>query len=368
MAMKNTISNLEIKNFKSIKDIKISCKRINVFIGEPNVGKSNILESLSLYVAEFSGYNSLFLKDYLRYEKLSNLFFDQDRKNVISVESNLGNVYMNYHLNSINQYDIIVTPPIEELNQILFPQNYSLHDRESSFYNQVVKHREQISQFSVQPFYSSITDGIFNNGKRSFGYESPFKRYIFKSLTEHTSHFPLFLNPPFGDNLYTILESNPVVYNEATHFFSKYGLDLLIDTENNKLDIQKRVGNRVYKIPYSLAADTLQRIIFHLAAIETNNNSVLIFEEPEAHAFPKYISLFADKAIESKSNQFFIGTHSQYLLTPFIEQCPPEEIAIFLCTYENYETKIKELSNIEIGNIMKRGIDLFYNFSALENE
>ena len=42
------IEKLSVKNFKSIKDLSIDCKRINLFIGEPNTGKSNILESLGL--------------------------------------------------------------------------------------------------------------------------------------------------------------------------------------------------------------------------------------------------------------------------------------------------------------------------------
>ena len=134
----------------------------------------------------------------------------------------------------------------------------------------------------------------------------------------------------------------------------------------NKLDVQKRVGNRVYKIPYSLVADTLQRIIFHLAAIETNNDSVLLFEEPESHSYPPYISDLADKIIEKKDNQFFIATHSPYLLTPFIEQCSLDEVAIFVCTYKNYETKAKVLTKEEIENIMETGIDLFYNIDAFK--
>ena len=31
---------LEIKNFRSIRALRLDCKRINVFIGEPNTGKS----------------------------------------------------------------------------------------------------------------------------------------------------------------------------------------------------------------------------------------------------------------------------------------------------------------------------------------
>ena len=42
----NHIENIEIKNFKSIRHQKIEgCKRINVFVGPPNVGKSNVLEA-----------------------------------------------------------------------------------------------------------------------------------------------------------------------------------------------------------------------------------------------------------------------------------------------------------------------------------
>ena len=42
------IETLEITNFKSVKHLKLPCKRFNVFIGEPNTGKSNILEALGL--------------------------------------------------------------------------------------------------------------------------------------------------------------------------------------------------------------------------------------------------------------------------------------------------------------------------------
>jgi hypothetical protein len=44
------IETIEIKNFKSIRHQRIEgCRRINVFIGYPNTGKSNILEALSVF-------------------------------------------------------------------------------------------------------------------------------------------------------------------------------------------------------------------------------------------------------------------------------------------------------------------------------
>ena len=141
-----------------------------------------------------------------------------------------------------------------------------------------------------------------------------------------------------------------------------------MDTVENKLDVQKKVGSRVYKIPYSLAADTLQRIIFHLAAIESNTDSILLFEEPEAHSFPPYVAMLAENIVENKDNQYFIATHSPYLLQPFVEQCDPSEIAFFLCNYENYETVAKRLSDEEVGELMSIGMDLFYNMKAFTDK
>jgi AAA15 family ATPase/GTPase len=42
------ITKLFIKNFKSVKEAELECSKINVFIGEPNTGKSNILETIAL--------------------------------------------------------------------------------------------------------------------------------------------------------------------------------------------------------------------------------------------------------------------------------------------------------------------------------
>jgi AAA15 family ATPase/GTPase len=48
--MENLMKYVNIHNFKSISDLELEdCRRINLFIGYPNVGKSNVLEALSLF-------------------------------------------------------------------------------------------------------------------------------------------------------------------------------------------------------------------------------------------------------------------------------------------------------------------------------
>ena len=68
------IDKLSIRNFKSIKELDLDCKRINLFIGEPNTGKSNILEALGLL--SWCGYINTGLIEYVRFQGLDNLFYD----------------------------------------------------------------------------------------------------------------------------------------------------------------------------------------------------------------------------------------------------------------------------------------------------
>ena len=70
------IKRLTIKSFKSIKSVELECNRINVFIGSPNTGKSNILEALS-YLSYFFSPKSKHgsnLEDFIRFDHRSVYF------------------------------------------------------------------------------------------------------------------------------------------------------------------------------------------------------------------------------------------------------------------------------------------------------
>jgi len=78
------IENLRIWNFKSIRDLNLKCSRINVFIGEPNTGKSNILEALGML--SFLGHGGG-LKDFIRFETMPDIFYNK------SIEDPIGGYY-----------------------------------------------------------------------------------------------------------------------------------------------------------------------------------------------------------------------------------------------------------------------------------
>lgn len=68
------VNQLEVKNFKSIRKIDFPCKKVNVFIGGPNSGKSNIIEALCLMSQGVVG--QALSKEVLRYNSIADLFFD----------------------------------------------------------------------------------------------------------------------------------------------------------------------------------------------------------------------------------------------------------------------------------------------------
>jgi AAA15 family ATPase/GTPase len=148
--------------------------------------------------------------------------------------------------------------------------------------------------------------------------------------------------------------------------FERYGQKLQLRMDERKLEIIKDQDGVIYSYPYSSVADTLQRIIFYLAAIESNDDAVLLFEEPEAHSFPVYVSKLGRRIVESRNNQFFIDTHSPYLIDGILEDMLTDdaqagELAVFAAYYEDHQTKVHQLTDEEIHSIRNDSIDVFYN-------
>jgi len=357
--MDNSVNSVEIQNFKSIKNLTFEAKRINVFIGKPNVGKSNILEALTLLGP---GYSSMkdpnYLKDFLRFEETSNLYYDDDINKDILVSA--GDYFACLkHFNEASDSYFLVNTRERELLNILKNSNNSrlIHDK---FY-------ESINSDSPSEYERLY---ILPNSVSSFNilssYNSPFKKYDFKNLKSINHKYSKYLVPPDGNNLFWIVYHNPSLTEEIGFILDSYGLQFTLYQKEGRFEIEKKVGFKTYKYPYSSLADTLQRLIFYYAAIDSNENSILILEEPEVHAFPPYTRSLGSRIVNDKKNQYFITTHSPYLLESLMENPEKDEMNIFLTYYENYETKLKLLSTEELNELTKFGYDIYFNLDQLQ--
>ena len=292
------ITNLEIKNFKSIKHLKLDCKRVNVFIGEPNSGKSNILESLALQSQ--NAISGAFLsKDIFRYKTLGNLFYDSNINNPIEVKTDEKVAVLEYatRVNGTidNRFNFFLDKEKDKDNYI------------------IIAHDGKIERNPA-------------NGNTNVHY------YKFKNLEKFQESWMPHLSVPFGENIPTLLLSNTELKKWVSSLFRSFGFKLMLKPTEGDMSMAKEVNDELYEYPYFTISETLQRLIFYSIAIKSNQNSVLIFDEPDSNMFPFYIKEFAERIADNETNQFFISTHNPYFLGSVLEKTAIEDIAVFINT------------------------------------
>jgi len=357
------INQLSIKNFKSIKELEFEPKRINVFIGAPNVGKSNILEALSLFSVPYINNSENKFENLIRFENLNNLFYDNIPSDKIEVTTNIASAQLRYREN-IDNFDLFISKNLLQNKELELNPDYSnLVSKLKNTYN---KNPDTFDSDDIKFYFN-----YFNKTGKEFqvdqisNYYSSIRKYSFNKDSIGKKRFHLYLLPPDGNNLITILQKNKELFNEVASFFKLYGLDIMYDVEKNLNEIIKRDGNVFYRYPYKLMADTLQRIIFYLTVVETNKKTSILLEEPETHSFPRYTRMLAERIALNESNQFFITTHSPYLLYDIIESTDYKDRNIIIAYYEDYQTKIKILKKDEIMRILNDDIEVFFNIKKL---
>ena len=343
------INELEIHNFKSIKDLTLPCKRFNLFIGEPNTGKSNILEALGLvsFVGVRQYYPEATLDGFVRHERLSNLFYDENVD--VSAWVRWGGLEFN-----LGYYKGIY----EGICREVFPEDTELEPQ------RVADFAGDESSVGIVTTYRF---GIENVGERSV-LPSQIRFY----RRPETKHFlPLgngYLLPPKGCNLVSILTSDRGLGKLVSSPFTSSGLRLLLRPHENRIDVAKNLDDMVVTaFPYSTVSDTLQVSTFYTVAIETCKNAVIVLEEPEAHSFPGETKLLAEQiALDENGNQYFIVTHNPYFLMPLFSKAPKDDIAINIVYCEDYQTKIRPLQGDELSELFE--LDIFANLARYIEE
>ncbi|MCW3115633.1 MAG: hypothetical protein JWR18_4029 [Segetibacter sp.] len=348
----NHIKNIEIKNFKSIRHQRIEeCRRINVFIGYPNVGKSNILEALSLYSISKDNNN---ISNLVRFEEIPTLFFNGDIQTEFQIKINDNHIVHGFLLDGF----LSIKRQYSDDENLLVSENLSKQITNSGIdeiWSLQLDKNKVVNRFSIKEV-REISLGHLIGSIRKYS----FRRH--NTVKEEYTH----LSIPFGENLLAILSSSPNIRKEIVQLFKPYDLLLNIDKTSNTLRVAKDLKDgTIFTIPFSMIAETLERLTFHKVAVMSNENSILLFEEPEAHMFPPYIGKFTSDIIyDQNNNQYFIATHSPFVLNDFMEDMDKEDLSIYAVGLRDGETTIRKINDEEITEIYQYGIDLFFN---LEN-
>lgn len=317
------IQKLSIKNFKSIKEMEIDCRRVNLFIGEPNTGKSNILEALGLL--SWRGHLNTNLGEYVRLQGTQNIFYDDllDQTVEIGIENGT-RISMNIKFESDEFHFEYLKDGKEDVARIIIV-NYS-------------GEWQALGQSSTLP-------------RSEFAF---IKFYRFVRQDQFPESNPSFLMPPHGSNMFAVVMGNKKLRKTMSRFFKDFGFYPVLKPQDKTFEFQKQVEDMDIAVsyPYILLSDTLQRIIFHVIAIESNENSTLVFEEPESHAFPYYTGFLGEKIAYDEKNQYFIATHNPYLLLSILEKTPKDSVNVFITYIRDYQTKVKCLNDEEVSELM----------------
>lgn len=322
------IKNISITNFKSIKKAELNdCRKVNLLIGYPNVGKSNILEALSLSYLQhvfFGAANELNLSfdEIIRLKNFSHFFNIYSKENKCNIKINDSNL------------------DIELLNKFLF-----------KFDNKDILGSKETDFLTIEGLTSNSSNPLI-------------KKYVYKENIKFVNSVDSILHVPNGQNLPKVLESYDELRADIESLFIDFNLKLVIESfpAEIKLLNDKR-KDKIILFDYKLMADSIQRLIFHKAAIASNFETVILFEEPEAHTFPPYIKKLTHEIIKNENNnQYFITTHSTDILSEFIENDKMRsELSVFIVDYKNEGTNVTRIKDEDIIRVGQAGIDLLYN-------
>jgi AAA15 family ATPase/GTPase len=349
------ISHFKIEHYKSIESLDIDCNRINILIGEPNTGKSNILEALALFTYIDQAFTSSRsdLSSYIRFKDLSNLFTDGLIDRNVNIEVNLQDIKRTITLPEIAKGKINDT--IEKISIVSEPDSYILSDH--------VKINEE---FQDKRSFTFDFFGKSRGGSGSQVSSSEIKFYNYREFPEYNDLTTKSLTPPFGENLVALIQAHKPLRKKVSEILKSEGYRLLIKPHSKQIEIIKDIDEVSFGYPYTILSDTLKRVIFYTLAIQSNQHATIVLEEPESCTFPYYTKHLAEMIALDDLNQYFIATHNPYLLRSIIEKAPKEMVNIFVVSIKDYLTRVSKIDSKKIPELLDS--DPFFNLESFIEE
>lgn len=335
------IKHLTIENFKSIRHLELQPKRINLFIGRPNTGKSNILEAMSLL-----GYSEDLAKS-IRLNHVLHLWHDKIKDKYIKISTEKTDLQLSYH------YEAALQIRIDGL--LLVNKDEYKDLRQESGVQKDGKVNNPIRRST--PYSIPIEDWNLASHKPIFYKYEDLKKDIL--IREYGKLLPN------GANLPYLLSASDKLHISANMLLKDDGFQLVPNDEEGELQFIRTDSKRILGFPYLLLADTFKRMVFFQTAILCNEEEILLLEEPEAHSYPPYVSMLASEIAASKTNQFFIATHSPYLLNTIWNAAGgSKEVQIYLTDYKDYETVVRPIPGEDVQFMMENKGDIFLNLDS----
>jgi predicted ATPase len=340
------IDYLEIKGYKSIKNLELEMKPINILIGSNGVGKSNFVSFFKLINAIFN----LRLQKFVQEEKADNLLYF-GRK---TTENLFGKLIFNSGNKNNNAY---------YFNLIQTKEGGLFFDKEGSGYN--VSRDNALLNYYVN--YNFEESGITRSGSYRNNYLSNHLKNI-QVFHFHDTSTTSFLRREcdINDNqylkqdgrnlpafLYLLKVNHPKIYiriektiQTVAPYIEKFILEPSRLDENeialrwvDKGDAESNFS------AYQLSDGTLRFIALATLLMQPTPPSVIIIDEPELGLHPFAIGKLAGMIkLASSKSQIIVATQSPGLISKF----EPEDVIVMDRSVEENQTVFKRLNSDDL--------------------
>ncbi len=337
------IQELSVKNFKSLKNISLKFNKINVFIGDTNTGKSNLIELIA-----FLGSLGNFMED--------------------KYEENFGS-YLHKHIRYKSWFDIFYDRNIEE--QIEINLKYSIEENEKNLTLKIIEDEgglvlidatEDIKIVDIDysgvmtPYETDILKDLKVIKFYNFG-----KYYNLEEISATMRNFSLAC--PDGKNLFQTIWSSKERREFFRHLLLLFGYQVVFDIAEKKITFLKQQDDLIVNFPLELLSDTLKATVFYYMALLSNENAVICFDEPETFMYPSHVLDLAEDIAgspEHKNNQIILTTHNSYFIDQLLSKSDSKDINLFISRFNNFQSEFKLLSQKEVEKAFE--MDILMNY------
>lgn len=298
--------NLEINNFRGIKDLSIkNIKRINLLLGKNNCGKSSVLDAIFL----LSGFSNPILnyrinqyRDYNQFkeEDLVLNFYNMDFSNAINISG---------HMYDHTKRNLKINPFISNSKYLSPNENVS----SQSIFNKEDTNRSGLSM----NFSYTTVDGIYKEGRSTIiidNQQLANNVEINKSTGYEETIIGMYLNPHIDLNSF-IDDLNRIIEKKQDHLIIEVLKE--IEPKINSISVSGKGINvdigLPRLIPINLLGDGIRKILSIIISMYNCKNGIVLIDEIDnGMHFSSLSSLWKTiiKTSEKFNIQIFATTHN----------------------------------------------------------
>ena len=299
-----SIKTLTLKNFTVFKDIKIDVsENVNIFVGENGTGKTHLLKAIYAACEISKNKNIDIFKQCFKSYGLVGLSKNDDNKIVdISLKSDLVDKEVIASSLNFNTLRIITNDSINKSTK----KSSAQPEKNNSVSDSYEIHIPQNESFSAIfiPSKDMLTHSKGLLAMSDKYREFPFDKTLLNIINK-ANQWTLKQPPVLATSILPVLEEM---------------INGTIVIENEEFFVMKKEG---YKVNFAIEAEGLKKIglLWQLLMNESIvQNSILIWDEPEANLNPKFLPKLVDCLLTLSRNgvQIFLSTHN-YIFAKYFD-------------------------------------------------